>query len=172
MFNYDLEKDRTVDDTTYEMYGILEVESRTHVLHPLLDYGNHFSYEHLFVRRVDSVGIVDLESAIERGHDLADRWIVPDQEHYCTDLTFVFVTGSISDDVASFVPGFRDRNFIKFGYHGHYEINLVVVAPEIEAIVRSKNADVHRAFRTWGDVENVERPGLIGRILASLRGHR
>ncbi len=170
MFSYDLEREFEVDDRTYEMYGIMQVESRTHIFHPLLNYGNHFSYDHLFVSTRSTVEVTDLEAHIELGHELADRWIATDEEHYNTDFTFVFLVSSITDEVTDFVESFELRKLLKLGYHGHYEINLVVVAPEREEIVASQNADVHRAFSTWKDVENVDRPGFIGRVLQSIRG--
>lgn len=169
MYHYDLEKDRMVDDTTYDLYGILQVESKTHIFHPLLDYGNHFDYEHLFVERVPSITEREIREQVERGHALANEWIIPDAEHHSTSFTFISIVPSIPSDVESFVSGFKDRTLLKMGYHGHYEVNLVVVSPENVTLVASDNADVHRAFATWTDVGNRPKPGLIGRVIDALR---
>lgn len=169
MFSYDLERDHEVDDTVYTMYGIMQVESRTHILHPLINYGNHFSYDHLLVDRKAAVGVADLERQVELGHELADRWIVPDAEHYSTDFTFVTIVEEITDEARAYVESYEERNLLKLGYHGHYEINLILTAPAEEDIAASANADVHRAFATWRDVENIERPGFFGRVLQSIR---
>ena len=65
----------------------------------------------------------------------------------------MFVADRISEDVADFVEGFRDRTLLKFGYYGHYEVNLVVVAPGEERLVASEAADIAGAFRLWEPVE-------------------
>ena len=169
MFNYDLEKDRRVDAETYPLYGRLHIESRKQFLHRSINYANHDAAEHLFVTRRPTVSVADLERAVERGHELADRWIDADETHYGTDFTFVFVTDAVSDEVREFVSGFRDRTLIKFGYYGHYEINLVVVAPDEEAAVASRSADVAQAFALWDDVR-VGSPGLLARLFGRLRG--
>ncbi|WP_435359839.1 hypothetical protein [Haloarchaeobius sp. DFWS5] len=166
-FNYDLEKAYAVHDETFDLYARLLMESKKHFMHQSVTYGNHESREHLFVRRVDSVSQVDLERLVALGHDLADEWIDPDEEHYGTDFSFVLVAPGISDDVRSFVSGFRDRTLLKFGYYGHYEINLVVVVPEAEDAVASKNADVVDAVTTWEDVPE-QSPGFFGRLARKL----
>ncbi len=169
MFNYDLERDRRVDGETYTLYGRMRIESQKQFLHRSINYANHDAAEHLFAARRPTVSVADLERAVERGHELADRWIEPDETHYGTDFTFAFVTDAVGDDVREFVSGFRDRTLLKFGYYGHYEINLVVVAPEAEEIVASRSADVAQAFALWDDVQ-VGSPGLLSRLLGRLRG--
>lgn len=168
-YHYDLEKDRDLDGTVYDMYGLVQVESRTHIFHPLLNYGNHYSYEHFFAKRRRFISVSDLERQVELGHDLASRWIVPDEEHHNTDFTFITIVEEIPDDVRQFVESYQERNLLKLGFHGHYEINLIVVAPETESIAASGSADLHRAFATWQDVENPETPGFFGRVLRSIR---
>ena len=169
MFNYDLEKDYRVRGRTFTMYGELRLESQKHFLHRSINYANHESREHLFVLRADSVSRSDLKTLAKLGHDLADEWIVANEEHYSTDLTFAVVAPEIPEDVREFVAGFEDRKLLKFGYYGHYEVNLLVVAPDREQAVESRNADVAAAFRTWAEVPE-EPPGLLARLVARLRG--
>ncbi|WP_225741202.1 hypothetical protein [Halorussus halophilus] len=171
MFNYDLEKDYHARGRSFTLYGAMRVESQKQFLHRSINYANHESREHLFVRRVSSVSKPDLESLVEFGHDLADEWIDADEEHYGTDFTFAVVAPEIPADVREFVSGFRDRNLLKYGYYGHYEVNLLVVAPEEEAVVASPNADVSVAFQTWTDVpEPPTQRGLLARLVSRIRG--
>lgn len=171
MFNYDLEQDYRVRSHSFTLYGAMRVESQKQFLHQSINYANHESREHLFVRRASSVSRADLESLLELGHNLAEEWIDADEEHYGTDFTFVVVAPEIPDDVHDFVSGFRDRNLLKYGYYGHYELNLVVVAPETEGVVASENADVSAAFQTWTDVpEQPTQRGLLSRLAARFRG--
>ncbi|WP_435184208.1 hypothetical protein [Halobellus sp. EA9] len=167
MFNYDLERDRAVGGERFALYAEMRMESQKHFFHPALDYANHEHREFLFARRRDRPTVADLERLIELGHDLADsaEWLVPDEEHFGTDFTFVLVAEEIPADVAEFVEGFRDRNLLKFGYYGHYEVNVGVVAPEREAIVKSESADSAEAFALWRDVPPADRrQGLLGRL--------
>ncbi|MFA1609817.1 hypothetical protein [Halobellus rubicundus] len=166
MFNYDLERDRAVDDERFALYAEMRMESQKHFFHPALDYANHEHREFLFARRRDRPTVADLERLIQLGHDLADsaEWLVPDEEHFGTDFTFVLVAEEIPADVAEFVEGFRDRNLLKFGYYGHYEVNVAVVAPEREAIVKSESADSAEAFALWRDVPPAERRSVFGRL--------
>lgn len=164
LYSFDLEKHRRVEGETFPMYGRLEMTSQKHFLHPALSYAHHESREHLFVSRVDRVRVADLERYVQLGHDLADEWIEADEEHYSTEFTFVIVTEEIPDDVRRFVDGFQDRTMLKYGYYGHYEVNLAVVAPEAETVVASDSADVARAFALWESPEE-ESTGLLGRLL-------
>jgi hypothetical protein len=52
---------------------------------------------------------------------------------------------------------------LKFGYYGHYEVNLIVVAPEHRTAVASETADAVQAFALWNDLEDTE-PGLLERV--------
>ncbi len=149
MYNYDLEKDRTIKGERFELYGELRMEIQKQLVHPALNYANHETEEYVFARRTNTARVAELERLVEFGHDLADEWIVADEEHFGTDYTFVVVTDSISDDVRSFVSGFSDRTLLKFGYYGHYEINLIIVAPDYEDAVGSKNADLLEAVTLW-----------------------
>lgn len=164
MHSYDLEGDYKVRGERFTMYGALQMESHKQFFHPSLRFGHYRSVEHLFVRRVDSVDEGDLESLIDLGHELAGNWIDPDEEHYITEFTFVLLAPSLPEDVRSFVDGFRDRTLLKGGYHGHYEVNLLVVAPEAEESVASSEADVEAAFRVWEELETPEM-GFVERLV-------
>ncbi len=169
LHNFDLEKDYSVHGWTFTLYGRMVLESQKHFFHPSVNYANHSSTEHIFVRRDSSVSVADLERFVELGHDLADEWIDANQEHYSTEFTFAIVAPSIPDDVRDFVDGFRDRTLLKYGFHGHYEVNLLVVAPEAEDEVASEQAAVSRAFRTWEPLEPEPEPGLLGLIARRLQ---
>ncbi len=162
--NYDLEKGYSVRSKTFTLYGRLLIETQKQFLHRSINYANHSAEEHLFVRRADSVRVSDLESLADFGHELADEWIDPDEEHFGTTFTFVVVGPEISDEVDEFVTDFSDRTLLKYGLHGQYEINLAVVAPEHETLVASKNADVGKAFALWQPLVP-EKSGLLGRFV-------
>jgi hypothetical protein len=164
MHNYDLEKDLTVRGERFPLYGELEVHSEKHFFHPALSFGHHETREHLFVRRAENATVPAFERLVELGHELADEWITANEEHYSTEFTFVLVAPAISESVREFVADFRDRTLLKYGYYGHYEINLVAVAPEREEIVASSEATVEEAFRLWEPIERAE-PGLL-RLIA------
>jgi hypothetical protein len=156
MFNYDLEKDYTVEGRQFTLYGEMQVHHEKHFLHPALSFAHHDTFEHLFVRDGETVTPDDVESVVEFGHDLAEEWIEADEEHYATEFTFAFVVDRIPDDVRSVVSGFRDRTLLKKGFNGHYEIHLVAVAPDREAIVASETASLDEAFRVWEPIEEEE----------------
>ncbi len=168
LVNFDLEKSYSVRGEQFTLYGQLLMESRKHFFHESLNYANHASIEHLFVRRTDSVRVSDLERFADLGHDLADEWIDADEEHFGTEFTFVVVASDIPDEVRKFVADFRDRTLLKLGYYGRYEINLVVVAPEQEDIVASKNADVSQAFVLWQRIES-KKSGILRRVVRRLK---
>lgn len=161
--NYDLRRDRRVDGETFDLSGEFRVTQQKQVVHPALNYANHDAEEHLFARRVGSPTVAELKRLVELGHRLADEWIEPSETHYSTDFSFVLVADEIPAAVASFVESFSDRTLLKFGYHGHYEVNLAVVAPDAEETVASRNADVARAFVLWEEIEP-EKQGLFSRI--------
>ena len=164
VFNYDLNEDVSAHGEPFTLYGRMTIESQKHFVHPSLSYANHGSAEHLFCRRSNRVTVADCERLVALGHDLADEWIDADEEHYSTDFTFVLVAPTISADLREFVSGFRDRTMLKYGYYGHYEINLVVVAPEDDDITASDEATVEEAFRLWEPIKK-DRPGLL-RLIA------
>lgn len=166
--SYDLEKDRAVRGERFDLYGEMTLRSQKHFLHPSISFAHHESAEHLFVRRVDRVRPADLDRLVDLGHDLADEWIVPSDEHYSTDFTFALVADALGEGIREHVSNFSDRTLLKFGYNGHYEINLLVVAPDDEALVASENADVAAAFATWDRIEP-EKSGLLARIASRLR---
>ncbi len=151
--SYDLDRDRRIREESFELYGHLLIEHRKQFFHPSITYADHGSHEHLFVRHTPSVRRDDLERQVELGHTLAEEWIDPDETHYGTEFTFVLIADEITESARGFVDGFRDRTLIKLGFHGHYEVNLVVVAPDDRDIVESKNADVETVFAPWRDPE-------------------
>ncbi|WP_049997706.1 hypothetical protein [Halococcus sediminicola] len=162
MFNYDLERDHRVRGEPFTLYGHLRVESKKQFFHEALSYANHGSFEHLFVRRNERVNVAALETLVALGHDLGGD-IDTDEEHFSTDFTFALVVETIPGAVEKFVAGFSDRTLLKYGYYGHYEINLLVVAPDEAELVASENADVAAAFRLW-EAEEPEPSGLLSRI--------
>jgi hypothetical protein len=161
--NYDLERDRRVRGEQFALYGEMVIENKKHFLHPSIEIANHHSYEHLFARRDGQVSAQNLDTLVDLGHDLAEEWIDPDEEHYSTEFTFVTVVDRIPEQVRSKVRGLDERTLLKYGYNGHYEVNLVVVAPERKQIVANDAADVETAFRTWETIER-EEPGLLQMI--------
>ena len=172
MFNYDLERDRAVRGERFDLFGRMRVDSRKQFLHRSVNYANHHADEYVLARRADAVTVADLERLVELGHELADEWVAPDEEHYGTDFSFVLVAPGIPDDVREFVLGFRERRLLKFGYHGHYEVTLGVVAPEREEAVASREADVVAAFALWDDVPDRREDGLLGRVRRALGRER
>ncbi|MFB6154639.1 MAG: hypothetical protein ABEJ22_02015 [Haloferacaceae archaeon] len=170
MNNYDLEKDRRVAGERFDLYGHLRIENQKQFLHPSINFANHHVHEHLLATRLDGVARRDLERLVDLGHELAGEWIEADEEHQGTDFTFVVVTDDVPDEVRSFVAGFSDRTLLRYGFHGHYELNLGVVAPDREDAVASEHADVVRAFTLWDDAAPTESPGLLSRLVSRLRG--
>lgn len=153
LVNYDLEKDFAVDGETFDLYGEMRMRSEKHFLHPALSYAKHHSSEHLFVRRQGGVSVADLEALVDLGHGLADEWIEADDRHFSTEFIFAVVVDEIPEGVAAFVSDYEDRTLLKYGFNGHYEVHLVVVAPEAESLVASPKAHVEQAFRLWDPIE-------------------
>jgi hypothetical protein len=169
MFNYDLDRDYRVDGEAFDLYGRLEIHTQKKFFHPAITYGHHESYEHLFLRRAESVRVSTLERLVDLAHDLADRWIEADEEHYATEFTVVVVAPEIPDDVRDFVASFRDRTMLKYGYNGYYEVHLAVAAPDREAVVTSERADVGEALTVW-DPMDAAGPGPLERLKRRLFG--
>ncbi|UPM42241.1 hypothetical protein [Halocatena salina] len=168
--SYDLDWERHVHGESFELYGRLRIEHRKQFLHPSITYADHGSHEHLFVRRTSPVKRADLDRLVELGHTLAEEWIDPDETHYSTEFTFVLIAPEITDAVRAFVDGFRDRTLLKLGFYGHYEVNLVVVAPERQEFVASTNAEIEAAFAPWDRQEpNPEPGGWFDRLVGRLR---
>ncbi|GAA0465513.1 hypothetical protein MUK72_00665 [Halococcus dombrowskii] len=161
-FNYDLDADRRVHGESFALSGALTLESHKQFLHSALSYGHHESVERLYARRYDGVSVADLEALVALGHDLG-AGIDADEEHFSTEFTFALVAPRIPDEVRAFVAGFSDRTLLKYGYHGHYEINLLVVAPDTEELVASENAEVAAAFRLW-ESDEPDSNGLAARL--------
>ncbi|ELZ44310.1 hypothetical protein C464_15795 [Halorubrum coriense DSM 10284] len=155
MYSYDLDRDVAVDGERFEMTAEMRVRNQKQFLHPALSYADHDMREFVYVRRVSTPSVGELERLVEFAHGVADDRVDGHEEHYGTDVTVAVVADRIPDDVADFVAGFRDRTLLKFGYYGHYEVNLVAVAPDREALVASENADAAAAFRLW---ERVDQP--------------
>jgi len=162
-YAYDVERDRAVRGERFELYGRLTVESQKQFLHQSLNWANYERAEHLFVRRADGVSRADLDALVELGHTLADDWIDADEQHRGTEFTFALVVPSIPGAVREYVAGFRDRTLLKYGYYGDYEVNLVLVAPDREQVVGSREADTAAAFDFW-ETYDPEGPGLLGRL--------
>ena len=163
MYSYDLDRDVVVDGERFEFAGEMRMRNQKQFFHPALSYADHEIMEYLFARRVPTPSVAELERLVDLGHAVADERITPNEEHYGTDVTFVLVADRIPDDVAEYVDGFRDRTLLKFGYYGHYEVNLIVVAPDEEAIVDSEAAGVTGAFRLWEPVEEPDE-GILSRF--------
>ncbi|MFC5971715.1 hypothetical protein ACFPYI_10260 [Halomarina salina] len=159
-FNYDLARDERVRGVRFPLYGRLEMDSHKQFLHPAISYGHQYSYEHLYVDRRPRVGVEDLEAFVSLAHDLAED-IEVDEEHYATDFTFAVVVEDLPDEVASFVANHDDRTMLKYGYNGHYEVNLVAVVPDEQRVVDSDVA-VAEAFHHWDDEQ--ETTGVLDQL--------
>jgi hypothetical protein len=168
MFNYDLEKDVSVRGEPFTLRGELRIESHKQFFHPAITYGYQHAYEHLFLTDRGPVRVTDVERFVSLAHELAEDVVDADEEHYGTDFTFVAVTDSVPDAVRSFVENFEDRTLLKYGYHGHYEVHLAVVAPDREDLVVSQNADVGDAVRTWEPIDADD--GFVARLKRRLFG--
>jgi hypothetical protein len=154
MYSYDLDRDAVVDGERFDMTAEMRVRNQKQFLHPALSYADHDLMEFVFARRVATPSVDAVERLVEFAHGVADERIDAHEEHYGTDVTVVLVADRIPDDVTEFVDGFRDRTLLKFGYYGHYEVNLVVVAPDRQELVASENADTAAAFRLWERVDS------------------
>ena len=163
LYSYDLDHDVVVDGERFALAAEMRMRSQKQFLHPALSYADHETNEYLFARRVDRPTVAELERHVALGHTIADERVEGDEEHYGTDITFVVVAETIPEAVADFVDGFRDRTLLAFGYYGHYEVNLIVVAPDTERIVGSEAATVTEAFRLWEPVEPPEE-GFFSRL--------
>jgi hypothetical protein len=163
LYSYDLDRDVVVDGERFALAAEMRMRSQKQFLHPALSYADHETNEYLFARRVDRPTVAELERLVALGHTIADERVEGDEEHYGTDVTFVVVAETIPEAVADFVDGFRDRTLLAFGYYGHYEVNLIVVAPDTERIVDSEAATVTEAFRLWEPVEPPEE-GFFSRL--------
>ncbi|WP_226022317.1 hypothetical protein [Halomicrobium salinisoli] len=163
MYNYDLERDHVLRGETWDLYGEMRVLNQKQFFHPALSYGEHESEEYLYARRVDRPTVAELERLVELGHDLADERVDGNEEHYRTDVTFVLVADELPDDVREYVDGQRERTLLKFGYYGHYEVNLGVVVPDRRELVAGEAADVVEAFRLWEDVSKPDE-GLLSKV--------
>ena len=163
MYSYDLDADVVVDGERFELTAEMRMRNQKQFLHPALSYADHDVMEHLFARRVAVPTVGELERLVEFAHGVADDRVDGNEQHYGTDITVVLVADRIPEDVAEFVDGFRDRTLLKLGYYGHYEVNLVVVAPEEERLVASEAASSAEALRLW---EPVEKPddGIFSRF--------
>jgi len=141
----------------------MRVLSQKQFFHPALSrYADHEAEEYLFVRHESRPTVAELERLVDLGTNSPTSASSPTRST-STDFTFVLVADELSDDVREFVAGFRDRTLLKFGYHGHYEINLPVVVPEVEAHVASEAADIVEAFTLWDDVSSPEE-GFLSRF--------
>ena len=163
MYNYTLERDHRLRGERWDLYGEMRVLNQKQFFHPALSYGDHESEEYLYARRVTRPTVGELKRLVELGHDLADERVTANEEHYRTDFTFVLVADEIPDEVRSFVEGQRERTLLKYGYYGHYEVNLGVVVPDEQEAVAGEAADVVEAFALWEDVTQPEE-GMLSRL--------
>jgi hypothetical protein len=163
LYSYDLDRDVVVDGERFELTAEMRVRNQKQFLHPALSYADHDMMEFLFARRVSTPSVADLERLVEFGHAVADDRVEADEEHFGTDVTVALVADRIPEAVAEFVDGFRDRTLLKFGYYGHYEVNLIVVAPDDEELIASEAADVAGAFRLWEPVAEPDE-GFFSRL--------
>ncbi|RKS81264.1 hypothetical protein BDK61_0540 [Haloarcula quadrata] len=163
MYNYTLERDHRFRGERWDLYGEMRVLNQKQFFHPALSYGDHESEEYLYARRVDRPTVGELKRLVKLGHDLADERVSGNEEHYRTDFTFVLVADEIPDEVRSFVEGQRERTLLKYGYYGHYEVNLGVVVPDEQVAVAGEAADVVEAFVLWEDVTQPEE-GVLSRL--------
>jgi hypothetical protein len=159
-FNYDLASDERVRGTRFPLYARLEMDTHKQFLHPAISFGHQYSYQHLYVDRRPRVTVEELEALVSLGHELADG-IDADEEHRSTEYTFAVVVDDLPPDAESFVAGHSDRTMLKYGYHGHYEVHLVVAVPGERRVVDS-GVHVADAFRLWDDGEDAS--GLLGRL--------
>ncbi|AJF27393.1 hypothetical protein SG26_07420 [Haloarcula sp. CBA1115] len=163
MYNYTLERDHRLRGERWGLYGEMRILNQKQFFHPALSYGDHESEEFLYARRVDRPTVGELKRLVELGHDLADKRVTPNEEHYRTDFTFVLVADELPEEVRSFVDGQRERTLLKYGYYGHYEVNLGVVVPDEQEAVAGEAADVVEAFVLWEDVTQPEE-GVLSRL--------
>ncbi|RLM96447.1 hypothetical protein [Haloarcula sp. Atlit-7R] len=163
MYNYTLERDHRLRGERWDLYGEMRVLNQKQFFHPALSYGDHESEEFLYARRVTRPTVGELKRLVELGHDLADERVTANEEHYRTDFTFVLVADELPEEVRSFVEGQRERTLLKYGYYGHYEVNLGVVVPDEQVAVAGEAADVVEAFVLWEDVTQPEE-GVLSRL--------
>ncbi|KAB1189208.1 hypothetical protein GJR98_03690 [Haloferax sp. MBLA0077] len=168
MYNYDLEKDHRVDGESFDLFGTMHIETQKQFLHRSINFANHYMDEYLLARRTSRATLAEVERLVDLADTLSEEWIDGSEEHQGTEFTFVLVAPDITDDVRSFVNRFSRRKLLKYGYHGHYEVHLVVVAPDDEDVVASEHADVARAFTLWQDSSLEPTPGLLTRVLRRL----
>lgn len=167
--NYDLERDHREGSESFDLFGRLHMESQKQFIHPSVNFANHHQQEYLYARRVDAVTVAGIDRLVSLADELADRHIEADEEHYGTDFTFVLVVPEIPEAVCTHVAGLQERTLLKYGYYGHYEVNVAVVAPDAEDAVRSEGAAVAQAFVLWERLP-APTPGLLKRILGRIRG--
>ncbi len=168
VYSYDLEKDHRLGGQRWDLYAEMRVVSHKQVLHPALSYADHETEEFVFLRREPRPTVDNLERLVELGHEVADERIVADEEHFETEISFVLLADELSDDVREYVSGFRDRTLLRFGYYGHYEINLVVVVPEEETQVASEVADIVNGVTLW-EAEPDSDAGFVSRVVDRFR---
>lgn len=164
LHHYDLERNYVVQGERFELYGQLHVLHERHAAHPSLTFANHETEEHLFAKRIDRPTVADVDRLEAVGERLADEWVTANENHYSTDFTFAVVATELPESVRERIEGYRNRTLLKFGYFGHYEINLIAVVPEEEMTVASKEADAEQAFRVWEPIVKRE-PGRLSRLI-------
>lgn len=172
--HYDLDRDVRAGGERFDLHGRLRIENRKQFVVPSLTYGHHESVQHLLLARRDRATVADCEALVETAERLADGWIDPDERHFSTEFVLGLVVPTVEPAVREFVAGFERRTLLRYGYHGHYEIRLAVVAPDERAAVASPDTDVIEALRTWDSLAE-ETAGENGTgsgdgLVARLRG--
>jgi hypothetical protein len=172
--HYDLDRDVRAGGERFDLHGRLRIENRKQFVVPSLTYGHHESVQHLLLARRDRATVADCEALVETAERLADGWIDPDERHFSTEFVLGLVVPTVESAVREFVAGFERRTLLRYGYHGHYEIRLAVVAPDERAAVASPDTDVIEALRTWDSLAE-ETAGENGTgsgdgLVARLRG--
>jgi hypothetical protein len=173
--HYDLDKDVHAGGERFDLHGRLRIENRKQFVVPSLTYGHHESIQHLLLARRDRATTADCEALVETAEGLADGWIDPDERHFSTEFVLGLVVPTVAPAVREFVAGFERRTLLTYGYHGHYEIRLVVVAPGERTAVASPDTDVAEALRTWASLadegtEGENGTGIGDGLVARLRG--
>ncbi len=166
--NYDLQRDYRVRGESFALYGHMELHSQKQFLHSALSIAHHEAHEHVFLRRAETASQQTIDRVIALGHDLAEEWIDADEEHYSTEFVFGFIVPEIPAALASRVRDVDERTLLKLGYNGHYDIGIVLIAPETRQLAASEAVDIVEALRTWEPIDHDD-AGWLGRIVRRLR---
>lgn len=165
--SYDLEKNKHIRGFDFTLYASFEAQRHKQLFHPAISYAEHNLYEYLFVNEYDTVTIETVDQLIDLGHELADDWIDADDDHYATEFSFGLIVPSIPDDIRQYVSRIDERTMLRYGFDGHYDIHIIVVAPEEQSIVATDRAEIQAAFIEW-DTQS-RSTGIFSSLLDQLR---